>query len=1105
MPDHRLPPRTAALALLLVSLLACGGSAVFGGGRVEVKDGVLLVDRQPLLMASVEIPYYRFRSAADWKIALRAVKEAGMNTVSFYIPWGMHETAQGQFDFDGRTLDIRNLNGFLTACEELGLYTVARVGPYECGEMTAGGIPGWVVAGRPHMLCLDYTDSPVFASSAPMPSLLHPEYLKLVGEWYRGLYEQVLSGHLHTRNRRGSIIMVSIENELVYSGVRDAWNYDYNPVVVGSNGLYQKWLAARYGDVATYNRTHEPKINAWTDVKPPRVFPHENPDMNSKEKALALFDWQEFHDHFVTQVVSTYAGMVRKLGVDVPLNHNFNMPSPDMPERMNAGLAEAHNFALSRRAGVEVTPTFWGPCSLWYWPLQRFRSIQARYAWSGVDWGFNPETPWGSNWGGYDSPIGCMTQVLWEMAHGARGFNIYMGVDSLTHRGDAVPGIRYQFWDNPWTPYPGCAPLDHNMNRTLLYNTLCQLGSVARAYGPELAQTRARPEVALALYPPYDWQIGMDPSDRLEFWSKRIGVREDARMHKNLELVAGALIRSNAEYDVVNVRDDRRELGQYPALVAFLYDYMDHATQERLAEYVRDGGTLIAFGYPPYLDERLQPDETLKKAIFPRDVAEEISNVAEGTTFRLEGFGDVATSPDLSKGDFYSGNKIYVFGAGAGEEVATYDSKPCGYMVKVGKGAAVLIGSHHVFSTPKLWKGKRFTSERGDAIGERNFGVIEHLLGRAGSRARLARSRTSVRPVNVHGMTPDRCEVWSHADPSGVWRATYVLNRAVDATEIAVETDGDTLQLGLCGVGSALVLQEKGKLRAAILNGDYDVRMVKDNNGTFWGDPVSVAPYVRTATESIGADTATNVSVWFDRKAGTWQALATIGCHVNVNGKAIAAPGFMPGAIAVDGHPHDWAGVQPLARDPEGDAEFKEVDLTKLYVRQEREFLCIGFNAPLGGWAGTYGIGLLTDDTAAPRFTGGAGQLDAWKRNVVFTDSAAVTYEIYLVNNGKADTITVADFCRWNGKEWEKTPAQKAGITLGCNRPMEFVELRVPLKLIGDPKEVSLLLWVTGGGTSPPYDAVPFQIRQLSTPEGTDWGGAAVFDRMACLSLFDHR
>jgi len=52
--------------------------------------------------------------------------------------------------------------------------------------------------------------------------------------------------------------------------------------------------------------------------------------------------------------------------------------------------------------------------------------------------------------------------------------------------------------------------------------------------------------------------------------------------------------------------------------------------------------------------------------LFPRDVAEEISNVAEGTTFRLEGFGDVATSPDLSKGDFYSGNKIYVFGAGAG-------------------------------------------------------------------------------------------------------------------------------------------------------------------------------------------------------------------------------------------------------------------------------------------------------------------------------------------------------------------------------------------------------------------------------------------------------
>ena len=61
-----------------------------------------------------EIQYFRLRGGLGrniprakvielWAKALDAAKGAGMNMVSFYIPWDFHEPVEGKFDFDGTT------------------------------------------------------------------------------------------------------------------------------------------------------------------------------------------------------------------------------------------------------------------------------------------------------------------------------------------------------------------------------------------------------------------------------------------------------------------------------------------------------------------------------------------------------------------------------------------------------------------------------------------------------------------------------------------------------------------------------------------------------------------------------------------------------------------------------------------------------------------------------------------------------------------------------------------------------------------------------------------------------------------------------------------
>ncbi len=118
---------TRCVALLALALLSASAAAP---GANPGPAGYL---------QAVEFPYYLYPST-HWERELVWLKNIGIRTVEFSIPWNWHQLAPGDFDFTGRTSPRRDLHGLIRILRRLGLS--AWVCP-------AAPIDGWRNLGSP--------------------------------------------------------------------------------------------------------------------------------------------------------------------------------------------------------------------------------------------------------------------------------------------------------------------------------------------------------------------------------------------------------------------------------------------------------------------------------------------------------------------------------------------------------------------------------------------------------------------------------------------------------------------------------------------------------------------------------------------------------------------------------------------------------------------------------------------------------------------------------------------------------------------------------------------------------------------------------------------
>ncbi|HVZ77786.1 MAG TPA: beta-galactosidase family protein [Gemmatimonadaceae bacterium] len=185
----RLPLRLPVAPLLAAALLASAAPArAQHGPRLTADSGHFVLGGRPLQIISGEMHYARV-PREYWRDRLRKARAMGLNTISTYVFWNLHEPTPGRFDFQGQ----KDVAAFIRTAQEEGLHVIVRAGPYVCAEWDLGGLPAWLLA-----------DSGIVLRSTD------PRFTKPAGRWLDRLGRE-LKPLLSVNG--GPIIAVQVENE----------------------------------------------------------------------------------------------------------------------------------------------------------------------------------------------------------------------------------------------------------------------------------------------------------------------------------------------------------------------------------------------------------------------------------------------------------------------------------------------------------------------------------------------------------------------------------------------------------------------------------------------------------------------------------------------------------------------------------------------------------------------------------------------------------------------------------------------------------------------------------------------------------------------------
>ena len=187
--------RPASLAWACLCVLILGGRfaaaeapAPTAAHTFAVTDGHFTLDGKPFQVISGEMHYPRI-PREYWRARLKMAKAMGLNTITLYTFWNVHETAPGTYDFSGQN-DVAE---FVREAQQEGLYVILRPGPYVCAEWEFGGFPAWLLK-----------DPKTVVRSRD------PNYLVPATRWLHRLGQELAPLQLA---RGGPILAVQVENE----------------------------------------------------------------------------------------------------------------------------------------------------------------------------------------------------------------------------------------------------------------------------------------------------------------------------------------------------------------------------------------------------------------------------------------------------------------------------------------------------------------------------------------------------------------------------------------------------------------------------------------------------------------------------------------------------------------------------------------------------------------------------------------------------------------------------------------------------------------------------------------------------------------------------
>lgn len=169
---------------------------------VRIKARNFIKNNKNHLILSGEIHYFRLPKHS-WQMHLEIAKSMGINTITTYVPWLIHEPQYRNYQFE----DQYDLSYFLSLCQGLELDVILKPGPFIMAEMKNEGIPYWLYEKYPEIIPRTWHGK---KANVPLIDYTHEIFLSETKIWYKKLFSLIKP---FTTNI-GPVIGVQLDNEV---------------------------------------------------------------------------------------------------------------------------------------------------------------------------------------------------------------------------------------------------------------------------------------------------------------------------------------------------------------------------------------------------------------------------------------------------------------------------------------------------------------------------------------------------------------------------------------------------------------------------------------------------------------------------------------------------------------------------------------------------------------------------------------------------------------------------------------------------------------------------------------------------------------------------
>ena len=577
-----------------------------------------------------------------WSICFERIRKAGFRIISTAVPWNLHESRQGEFDFTGRTDPAKDLVVFLELSREFGFKIILKPGPWIRAQWKGGGIPDFVFR-HPETAAKDKNGEPLAAKSEAgvsgglTPSYLHTRFQILLRHYFSVLAD-VIKNYVYPR---GPVFLVEIDHEPSFCHNFDPYSGDYNEYVVRS--LLPKFLDGRYETLEALNSVYKGKFKDFAEVAPPTLY-----DAKTPEGYLRHLDWVAFREYLVNRYADSVAELLSTTEMSAMFSRAYAWGAHyHFPDLADARQSERTIFTTNISLDLTV-----------HQAMDRVRSIS-----SGQELGFVSSFPVGRP--AADPEVGEELRPIADrevkrllvaaLAAGAKGmnFNMFVGRDH---------------WYGAALSAEGTIGPSYEVIRHLNF----QLARI------QFETMRSTASIALMRYRPYLRGLNLGRNEPFWYLPELAG--------NDFELIGRGLAVLGYDYRIQELTVSR-SLTDYRVLVVPLAEFMSAESQTALADLLLQGVDIVFYGLVPRLDDRMQPCEILARALGVRTATETRIYPLETShgTFAARTYGYLRRMPTRAKRLVKSGTRTFGITAKSGRttwHLLTFDPAPAGNPVK---------------------------------------------------------------------------------------------------------------------------------------------------------------------------------------------------------------------------------------------------------------------------------------------------------------------------------------------------------------------------------------------------------------------------------------